>query len=90
RELGVARQARERAQRRAREAAAGARSGGEQEQERERQRPSEEELGFVKTDDSFAKILDDAAGELAGRLSGARQHPAARRISDMIDEFLKR
>ncbi len=84
RELNDARRAREGAHRRAREAADAARSA------EDRRRASDGELGYVKTDDSFSKILDDAAEELAGRLAGARQHPAARRIEDMIDEFLKR
>src|SRR5579859_6895033 len=38
-----------------------------------RARPSDEELGYFKTDDSFSKILADAAAELSGRLSGAAE-----------------
>lgn len=33
-----------------------------------RKRPSDEELGRFSTDDSFAKIIDDAAAELSERL----------------------
>jgi curved DNA-binding protein CbpA len=50
-------------------------------------RPSDEELGYVTTDDSFSKILTDAAAELSDRFSEAREHPAARRVSDLIDEL---
>jgi hypothetical protein len=50
-------------------------------------RPSDEELGYVKTDDSFAKILADAEAELSNRLAGARERPAGRRIGRLIDEL---
>lgn len=49
--------ARERARRAAQQAAA-----------RSEQRASDEELGYVRTDDSFTKLLADALDELAGRL----------------------
>jgi curved DNA-binding protein CbpA len=98
-ELKAAREARERAVREARKArdrvlrdtreareqvlrdarkAAGARSG---------ERPSDEELGYISTDDSFSKILADAAAELSERLSEVRETPVARRVSDLIDEL---
>jgi hypothetical protein len=89
RELKKARDARERAARAAREAteravrdaraAAAARSGPE--------RPSDEELGYFSTDDSFTKILDDAAAEISDRWSDARRSPAAHRVSDLIDDI---
>ena len=50
-------------------------------------RPSDEELGYVSTDDSFSKILADAASELSERVSEAREAPVTRRISDLIDEL---
>jgi curved DNA-binding protein CbpA len=50
-------------------------------------RASDEELGYITTDDSFGKILADISDELSARLSGARQHPAARRVADLIEEF---
>jgi curved DNA-binding protein CbpA len=50
-------------------------------------RPSDEELGYIKTDDSFGKILADARDEIADRLSGAKEHPVAKRVSDLIDEL---
>jgi curved DNA-binding protein CbpA len=53
-----ARAARERAQRAAREAAAAATKS-------KRERPSDEELGYVKTDDSFGKIIADGLDEFA-------------------------
>ncbi len=78
RELREAHQARERARQAASEAIT--------ERERARQvasdagadherpeRPSDEELGYVKTDDSFAKILADARTELFERLDEARR-----------------
>ncbi len=77
RQIREAQLRREQARRAAREAAAAARP----------ERPSDEELGYIKTDDSFGKILADARDELADRLSGARDHPVAKRVSDLIDEL---
>ena len=70
----------QKARERARRAAAGATADGPR-------RPSDEELGYVKTDDSFAKILADAEAELSNRLAGAREHPTGRRIGRLIDEL---
>jgi len=50
-------------------------------------RPSDEELGYIKTDDSFTKILADARSELSERFSEAQEHPVVRRVSDLIDEL---
>ena len=50
-------------------------------------RPSDEELGYVKTDDSFMKILADAREELSDRFSDAHGHPVVRRVSDLLDEL---
>jgi curved DNA-binding protein CbpA len=82
RELREAHQARERARRDAREAAAAAAAATHSPS-----RPSDEELGYFSTDDSFSKILSDAAAELSDRFSEARASPAARRVSDLIDEL---
>lgn len=68
--------ARERARRAAAEAAAN-----------ESQRPSDEELGYVKTEDSFGKILADAEAELSQWLAGASERPAGRRVGELIDEL---
>jgi hypothetical protein len=76
RELREAQAARERAQRAAREATAG---GAE--------RPSDEELGYVTTDDSLAKILADARSELSSWLGEPREQPARRRVADLLDEL---
>ncbi len=76
RELREAHAARERARRAASEAAA-----------RAYKRPSDEELGYVTTDDSLGKILADAREEFSGRLAEARDQPAGRRVSDLIDEL---
>jgi hypothetical protein len=74
RELREAQAARERARAAARDAVRGT-SG----------RASDEQLGYVTTDDSFGKILGDVRDELSERMSGARRHPAVRRVSDLID-----
>jgi curved DNA-binding protein CbpA len=76
RELREAQAARERAQRAAREATA---AGAE--------RPSDEELGYVTTDDSFSKILGDARSELSGWLGDPSEQPARRRVADLLDEL---
>ena len=77
RELRDAQQARERARKAARDAVREASAGDG--------RPSDEELGYVTTDDSFSKILADVRDEVSNRFSEARQHPAARRVADLID-----
>jgi curved DNA-binding protein CbpA len=76
RELLKAHVAREDARRAARRAA-----------EDDVRRPTDEELGYFTTDDSFTKILDDAAAQLSNRFSQARKSPAARRLSDLIDDL---
>jgi curved DNA-binding protein CbpA len=59
RQVREANAARERARRAAREAAA-----------QTEQRATDEELGYVTTDDSFSKVMADALDELASRLKG--------------------
>jgi len=76
RELRQARAARERAERAAREAATPG-----------FKRPSDEELGYVTTDDSLGKIVADARSELSDRLGETRDHPVGRRLADLIDEL---
>ncbi len=51
------------------------------------ERPSDAELGYFSTDDSFTKILDDAASELSQRVAETRRSPAAHRVSELIDEL---
>jgi hypothetical protein len=83
-ELRTARDARERAAREAR------RAGDETIRDVRKmagKRASDEELGYVSTDDSFSKILDDAADELADLVSDARESPAGNRVSDLINEL---
>jgi curved DNA-binding protein CbpA len=81
------RSARDEAVRRARQAAAqaAARAQGD------RERPSDEELGYVSTDDSFSKILSDAASGISGRVAEAekevRDSPVTKRFADLIDEL---
>jgi curved DNA-binding protein CbpA len=77
RELRHAHEVRERARR----AAAAASSS---------QRPSDEELGYVTTDDSISKILDDARSELANRLGDRHERPVGERVADLLDEVATR
>jgi curved DNA-binding protein CbpA len=76
RDLREAHLARERARRAAREAAAA-----------KRERPSDEELGYITTDDSLSKIFADARDELSELFTDAREHPVGRRVADTIDEL---
>src|SRR5579864_4096564 len=76
RQVREAHAARERARQAARRAAAQAEG-----------RPSDEELGYVTTDDTFSKLLADARDELAERLAEGRGHPVAKRVADLIDEL---
>ncbi len=84
-----ARAARNRAAQAARDAAREA--AGEAGAPDDPRRASNEDLGYVTTDDSFTKILADARAELSEQLSDgvarAREHPVARRVSDLIDEL---
>jgi hypothetical protein len=63
-----ARTAREQAQRAARAAAAAATP-------KKRDRPSDEELGYVKTDDSLGKIVADGLDEFAEWIERRRRPP---------------
>ncbi len=72
--LAKAKAARERAQRAAREAAANYK------------RPSDEELGYIKTDDTLGKILADARQELSDRLGQVREEPVKDRVADLLDQ----
>jgi curved DNA-binding protein CbpA len=76
RELREAQAARERVRQAAREAAAGEAAAREA-TAHGAERPTDEDLGYVTTNDSFAKILADARDELADRFSELRE--AARR-----------
>ncbi|HEY2319669.1 MAG TPA: J domain-containing protein [Solirubrobacteraceae bacterium] len=83
-ELRAARDARERA---AREARRASEQTIRDVREMAGERPSDEELGYYSTDDSFTKILDDAASELSEHLTEARDSPRGRRVSELIDEL---
>jgi curved DNA-binding protein CbpA len=74
RELRDAHAARERARRAAREAAG----------------DSEDEAPAVSTEDSFGKILGDIRDELADRIAEGRRHPAAQRVSELLDDVASR
>jgi hypothetical protein len=77
--LAKARAARERAQRAARDAAATATGA-------KAKRPSDEELGYIKTDDSLGKIFADARKEFGERLSHAGDEPVRDRVADLLDD----
>jgi DnaJ-class molecular chaperone len=83
-ELRAARDEAVRQARRARQAAA--RAQGERQQ-----RASDEELGYISTDDSFSKILSDAASGIGERLNDvqkeARDSPVTKRFADLLDEL---
>jgi curved DNA-binding protein CbpA len=79
RELRDAYLARERARRAAREQAA-----------QRVKRPSDEELGYITTDDSLSKILSDARDELSKRFDQAREHPVVKRVEDLIEDLDER
>ena len=63
--------------------------------------PTDEDLGYVTTDDSFAAIFDDAAAEWTQRLSEAKteskrpsaakpestQEPVTERLADLLDSW---
>ena len=83
-ELKGARDARERA---AREARRATEQTLRDVREMAGKRPSDEELGYYTTSDSFSQILDDAAVELSERFTEARDSPAGHRVSDIIDEL---
>jgi curved DNA-binding protein CbpA len=70
RELREAQAARERARAAAREAAGSTDTSA---------------APVTSSEDSFGRILADVREELSDRLSSARKHPAARRVSDLID-----
>ena len=73
-ELREALAARERARKAAREAA----------------RDADDEPAAEAGEDSFGKILGDIRDELSDRISDARRHPAAQRVSDLIDDLVSR
>jgi hypothetical protein len=75
-EVRKAHAAREQARRAAREAAA-----------QTERRPTDEELGYVTTDDTFSKILADAGSELAAWLTEERSQPASKRVADLVDDL---
>jgi curved DNA-binding protein CbpA len=79
RRLREARAASERARQAARDATAG-----------RFKRPSDEELGYVRTDDSLGKILADARDELSGRLAKGRDRPVGDRVADLLEELAEK
>lgn len=87
RELRQAQAERERARRVAQQAARAAdaeRAAATARGETER-RYTDEELGYITTDDSFSKILADATSELSDRVADAReQHHVPKSVTDRV------
>jgi curved DNA-binding protein CbpA len=77
RDLREAKATQERIRQAARDAVRGARDHST--------RPTDEELGYYSTDDSFGKILADVRDEVSQKLADARKHPAVKRVADMVD-----
>ena len=87
RDLKAARDARDRAARAAREATERTLRDLRADAEDGRGRASDEELGYISTDDSLSKIIDDAASGLSERLSEARRTQASHRVADVLEEL---
>jgi hypothetical protein len=49
-----------------------------------RRKPTREELGYVDTEDSFAKIADDVADGLSDRWGRSSKKPLAQRLVDLF------
>jgi hypothetical protein len=75
REIREAHLARERARQAAREAAA-----------ESAERPSDEELGYVTTNDSISKILADVRAQASERFSEVSE-PVSKRVAELLDEL---
>ena len=52
--------------------------------------PSDEDLGYVTTDDSFSAIFDDAASEWGKRFSEAKQSSEAEAVREGQDQVTRR
>jgi hypothetical protein len=79
RQVKQAQAAREQALRDAREAAADALG----------RRPTDEELGYVTTNDSFGQVLADARDQFLDRLDSVRGHPESKRAADRAADLLE-
>jgi len=99
RELKRQREAKQQAQRNAQRIREDALRQAREATRADRDGPSDEDLGYVTTDDSFSAILDDAAAEWAKRLSEAKAEskrssetkpesqpePVTERLADLLD-----
>ncbi len=94
RELLAAQLARERARAAARdaarEAAATAGTQARPTPTKDARRASDEQLGYITTDDSLSKILADARTELSDLYAETRQQPLVKRVGKLIDELASR
>jgi curved DNA-binding protein CbpA len=81
RQVREARDARERARQAAREAARATTTDDA------RKRPSDEELGYYSTDDSFSSILADARTQLGTLFSEAKETKVTEKVADLLDDL---
>jgi hypothetical protein len=79
--------ARERAQRAAREAREARAARQTQGEDGKPKRPSDEELGYIHTDDTIGKILADAREEFSKRFEDARDETVTHRAADLLDDL---
>jgi curved DNA-binding protein CbpA len=49
-------------------------------------RPSDEDLGYITTDDSLGKILSDVRAQASERFAEVRE-PVAKRVADLLDDL---
>jgi len=87
RELARERAARARAERAAQQARRRAARDAREPAAQTEHRPTDEELGYITTDDSFAKIFSDALSGLSDRVSEARDTPVGERVGDLIEQL---
>ncbi|MDQ6729926.1 MAG: DnaJ domain-containing protein [Actinomycetota bacterium] len=81
-ELSAARDAQERVRRAARDAVRGARDAARGSS----RRPSDEELGYVTSDDSISSIFDDTVAGLSEHLSAARRQREAGNLGGAVTD----
>jgi curved DNA-binding protein CbpA len=89
-ERQVAQEQARRAREQARQAAESAAGNRRTEAETQHLRPTPEELGYFTTDDSFTKIIDDAAEQLASRLRGSEDLTERLRSAEAKKQFARR
>ena len=82
RQVREAQEARRRAREEAQRAARAAREAAAQRPGR----PSDDELGYIHTDDTFSKIFSDFRSQLSGLYQEAKEMPVTDRVADLLDD----